>query len=191
MTNGAPYKVCWFVNVGRGFPGVLLRSWVVRWMMPGTVLGDVATSRQLCLAATPSHVGVDVDGLDCSLHSPMAYNRQTRGHGFLSGVALSHHAAVGSGTFLGDVWPLGLDICWSVDSLSTCLTEYYMEKPTFTGAFLSCVRDIMAIMHVPLVESVCQTVMGRIPVHEYMLSSACGLLWPRPIVTGTKCDLFP
>jgi hypothetical protein len=30
---------CWFVEVGRGFLGVLLSSGVLRWRVPGTVLG--------------------------------------------------------------------------------------------------------------------------------------------------------
>jgi hypothetical protein len=33
----------------------------------------------LYLSAKPSHVGVDVDGLACLLHHPMAYNRHMRG----------------------------------------------------------------------------------------------------------------
>jgi hypothetical protein len=52
---------------------------------------DVTLWRRLYLAVKPSHVGVDVDGLACPLHSPMIYNRQTRRQGFLSGVVLSHH----------------------------------------------------------------------------------------------------
>jgi hypothetical protein len=33
--------------------------------MPGTVLGDVGAWHRHYLAAKPSHVGVDVDGLSC------------------------------------------------------------------------------------------------------------------------------
>jgi hypothetical protein len=36
------------------------------------------TFSSACLAAKPSHVGVEVDGLDSHLHQPMAYERQTR-----------------------------------------------------------------------------------------------------------------
>jgi hypothetical protein len=32
----------------------------------------------LYMAAKPSHVGVDVDGLACPLHRPTAYSRQMR-----------------------------------------------------------------------------------------------------------------
>jgi hypothetical protein len=38
--------------------------------MPETVLGDVVVLHQLYLAAKPSHVGVDVDGLAYPLHCP-------------------------------------------------------------------------------------------------------------------------
>jgi hypothetical protein len=78
--------------------------------MPGTVLGDVALWHRLYLAAKPSHMGADVDGLAFPLNHPVAYCRQSWGQNFLSGVALYHHAAVGGGTFLGGVKPLGLDI---------------------------------------------------------------------------------
>jgi hypothetical protein len=56
---------------------------------------------QLYLPAKPSHVGVDVDGLACSLHCLTVCDRQTKGYDFLSGAALSHHTAVGGGAFLG------------------------------------------------------------------------------------------
>jgi hypothetical protein len=74
MTSGAPDKVCRLVKVGGGFLGILLGSWALRWMMSGTVLGDVVASRWLYLAATPSHVGVDVDGLayPCTVLQPVA-----------------------------------------------------------------------------------------------------------------------
>jgi hypothetical protein len=78
--------------------------------MPGMVLGDVALRHRLYLDAKPSHVGVDVDGIACSLHRPTVCNSQRRGQGFLSGATLSRHAAVGSGAFPGDVKPSGLDI---------------------------------------------------------------------------------
>jgi hypothetical protein len=47
----------------------------------------------LYLAAKPSHVGVNVDGLAYPLHRPMACNRQTRGQGLLPGVILSHQCS--------------------------------------------------------------------------------------------------
>jgi hypothetical protein len=78
--------------------------------MPGTVLRDIASWRRLYLVAQPSHVVVDVDGIACPLHRPMACSHQTRGQRFLSGVALSHHAAVGNGAFPRDVKSLGFDI---------------------------------------------------------------------------------
>jgi hypothetical protein len=49
-----------------------------------------------------------------------------------------------------------------------------MEKLTFTRACLSNVRVIMAIMRVPLVELLCQVVMGWISGLEYVPLGACG-----------------
>jgi hypothetical protein len=66
-----------------------------------------------------------------------------------------------------------------------------MEKLAFTRACLSYVRVIIMIMRVSLVESLCQMVMGQILVFEYVLSGACGFLWPRLIASGNKCDHFP
>jgi hypothetical protein len=102
--------------------------------MPEVVLGDVALWRRFYLAAKPSHVGGGRCGWG-SLPSASSYGLQSSVKGtelsvrHLSGAALSHHAAVGSGAFLGGggVKPLGLDIWWSVDRLGTCVTESYME----------------------------------------------------------------
>jgi hypothetical protein len=76
--------------------------------MLGTVLGDIALWHRFYLAAKPSHVGVDVDGLACPLHCPMACSRQTMGQSFLSGAALSHRAAVGNYAFQGGCEAPGL-----------------------------------------------------------------------------------
>jgi hypothetical protein len=57
------------------------------------VLEVGAMRRWLYLSPKSSHVGLDVDELACSLHHCMACNRQTRGHGFLPGVVLSHHCS--------------------------------------------------------------------------------------------------
>jgi hypothetical protein len=43
----------------------------------------------LYLAAKPSHVGVDVDGLACPLHRPMVRTNQMRGQGLPPGVVFS------------------------------------------------------------------------------------------------------
>jgi hypothetical protein len=56
--------------------------------------------------------------------------------------------------------PPGLHIRWSVDRLDTCVIESYMENPAFTRVCLSYVRFSMVIVHVPLVEQLCQAVMG-------------------------------
>jgi ABC-type phosphate transport system permease subunit len=49
-----------------------------------------------------------------------------------------------------------------------------MDKIAFTRKSLSDVRVIMAIMCIPVVELLCQTVMKRIPTLKYLLSSARG-----------------
>jgi hypothetical protein len=46
MTSGAQTRECRFVEVGWGFHGVLLGSrvfWVLRWTMPETSPGEVAS----------------------------------------------------------------------------------------------------------------------------------------------------
>jgi hypothetical protein len=52
-----------------------------------------------------------------------------------------------------------------------------MERPTFTRVGLFDVRVIVVILRVPLVELLCQVVMGWIPTLEYVLPGmrgACG-----------------
>jgi hypothetical protein len=114
----------------------------------------------LYLAAKLSHVVVDVDRLACSLHRPTVYNCQRGGKCCQTGVVLPHHTAEGGSPFPGCVKPPGLDICHGVDRSGTCETKSYME-----------------IMRVPLVDLLCQTVMGWIPALEYQPPSthgACG-----------------
>jgi hypothetical protein len=109
----------------------------------------------LYLAAKPSHVGGDVDGIAYSMHRPMAYICQRCGQSFLTGTAPSCHARVGGGAFLGDLKLPGLDIYRGVDCLDTCETESHMENFAFTRACLFDVRVIMGIMPVPLGELLC------------------------------------
>jgi hypothetical protein len=45
-------------------------------------------------------------------------------------------------------------------------TEQYVEKTTFTRASSSYIRVTMMIMFVPLVELLCQTVIGQIAALE-------------------------
>jgi hypothetical protein len=127
----------------------------------------------LYLVAMTFHVGCDLDELAYSLHRPMVYSSQRGGQIFLSGATPSCNVAVGGGVFPGDAKPLGLDILLGVDCLGTCKTEFYMEKPTLTRACLSDVRVIMAIMPLPLVESLCEVAMGRIPAFKYLMPRAC------------------
>jgi hypothetical protein len=82
---------------------------------------------------------------------------------------------VGDVTFWrgGGAKPPGLDIGHGVDRSGICETESYMEKLTFTRAYLSSIRVIMAIMCVPLVELLCQTMMRWTPALEYLLPGMC------------------
>jgi hypothetical protein len=134
--------------------------------------------------------GADVNELACFLHHPMACSWQTWVQCFLTGAALSCHAAVVGGAFPGGAKPLGLDIYHGVDLASTSKTEPYMEKLAFTWVCLSIVRLIMAIMHVPLMELLCHATMGQVSALEYLLSGECGCLCSFPIVAGIKCRHF-
>jgi hypothetical protein len=62
------------------------------------------------LAAKPSRVGADVDGLAYSLHRPTVCSRQRGDQSFLTGIAPFCHTVVGAGAFLGDAKTPGLDI---------------------------------------------------------------------------------
>jgi hypothetical protein len=110
MAGGALDRGGRFVEAKQGFSGILLGSRAPRWMVPETIIGDIALRHRLYLATKPSHVGVDVDGLAYPMHCPMVYIHQMRGQGFLSDVALVHHAIEGGGAFPGDAKPLSLDI---------------------------------------------------------------------------------
>jgi hypothetical protein len=66
-----------------------------------------------------------------------------------------------------------------------------MEKFAFTRVSLSDARVIMAIMRVPVEELLYQAPTGWISVLKYLLSGACGCLWPCPIVPSIKCRCFP
>jgi hypothetical protein len=57
-----------------------------------------------------------------------------------------------------------------------------MEKLTFTGANLSDVRVIMAIMHVHMEELLCQAATGQILVLECLLLGARGRICLRPFM---------
>jgi hypothetical protein len=48
----------------------------------------------------------------------------------------------------------------------------------------------MVIMHVPMVELLCQVVTRRILVLKYLLSGTRGCLWPCPIAPCIKCHHF-
>jgi hypothetical protein len=62
-----------------------------------------------------------------------------------------------------------------------------MEYIVFTRTCLSFVRVVMVFMSVPLVELLCQTVLVQISALKCRLSSAHGILRPRPISLSNKC----
>jgi hypothetical protein len=108
MASGGPDGERWFVEVGRGFLGILHGSQALKWLVPGWFLE--ASSRRLYLAAKPSQLGVEMDGLARPLHHPMVCSCSMRGQSFLPDAVLSHHTTVGGGTFLRGAKAPGLDI---------------------------------------------------------------------------------
>jgi hypothetical protein len=128
----------------------------------------------LYLDAKPSHVWGNVDGLACSLHFPVVCSRQRGGQSLLTGTTPSCEAAVGSAVFLGDVKPPGLDIIHGIYHLVTCKTESTWRSPPLQTACLSDIRAIMVIMRVPMVESLCQATMGRMPGKIYPILESPG-----------------
>jgi hypothetical protein len=101
---------------------------------------------------------------------------QTRGQSFLLGDVLSRRAVAGGGTLQRDMQPLVLDACGGVDCLGTCIINFYIERMDFTRVCLPYVGIITVSMRVSLAKLPLQTVMGRVPILEYMLSGARGLL---------------
>jgi hypothetical protein len=67
--------------------------------------------------------------------------------------------------------PYGLDLSWG-------------SPPLSGGGSLSDVGVIMMIMHVLMVKSLCQAVMGRVPVLKCLMSGVRGRLWLCPIMLG-------
>jgi hypothetical protein len=53
----------------------------LRWTMPGTILGEVASQSGFTWHPSFPTSGVDVDGLTYPLHRPMAHSCQVRGQG--------------------------------------------------------------------------------------------------------------
>jgi hypothetical protein len=78
-------------------------------------------------------MAVDLDGLPCPLHHPMAYSHQTSGQCFLSGTALSHRAAVGVGVFPGGVKPRASIFCGVLTVWVPVLPNFTWSKPFLLG----------------------------------------------------------
>jgi hypothetical protein len=90
------------------------------------VVSDVR--HRLYLAAKPSHVGVDMDGLvypPPPPHHPTTCSHQTRGHSLLPGAVLSCRYS-GQWCLSGGCEALGLGYWWRVDYVDTCTTKSYM-----------------------------------------------------------------
>jgi hypothetical protein len=66
------------------------------------------------------------------------------------------------------------------------LTGSFMKNPTLIRASLSDVRVIMVIMHVLVVDLLCQAVMGWILVIMCILPGACGRLRLRLVLPAIK-----
>jgi hypothetical protein len=130
-----------------------------------------------------------MDRLACPYSDLWPAAIQTRGQSFLPGAIMSHHAEVGSGTLQGDKQPLVLDACGRVDSLDTCIIDFYIEHMDFTWVCLSYTGIIMVRMRVSLAKLPLQTVMGQVPALVYMLLGVRGLLQPCLISSSNEC--FP
>jgi hypothetical protein len=94
--------------------------------MPRMALVDISSRRWLYLAAKPSHMGVDVDGL-ANPYTVLWLVAVRQGDRAACQVMSCPNIAVGCGAFPGDAKPMSLDIWWSVDCLDTRATESYME----------------------------------------------------------------
>jgi hypothetical protein len=82
--------------------------------------------------------------------------------------------AVGGGIFQGDAKPPGLGILCGVDRLGTCKTKSYMEKPAFTRHDYPTSELSWLLCMYPLVEWLCQVMMGWISALENLLQGARG-----------------
>jgi hypothetical protein len=56
---------------------------------------------------------------------------QIMGQGAIAGSVLSCHVRMVGDALLGGTQPLTLDICESIDYLSTCITNFYIEYAAF------------------------------------------------------------
>jgi hypothetical protein len=90
---------------------------------------------------------------------------------------------------------LGLDIYHGVDRPGPRWIGSFVKKPTFTRACLFSVRVVVEIMHVPLVDYLCQAQMEWIPALKCLLPRARGCLQSCLIIqvfnATTFCGLGP
>jgi hypothetical protein len=95
------------------------------------------------------------------------------------------------GALLGDARPLNSGSCGGADYLGTYIIDFYIGHMVFTRVCFPYTRFVMVCMCVLLVKLPFQTVMGRVPVLEYMLSGAHGFLRPCLISSGNECFCPP
>jgi hypothetical protein len=86
------------------------------------------------LVAKSFHVGVDVDGLACSLHRSKVYEWQTRGLCCLTGAVVSRRSAVGGGPLFRGAKPPFLDILLAFTK--TCLFDKKLSWDGFLLEYL-------------------------------------------------------
>jgi hypothetical protein len=113
---------------------------------------DIVSWWRSYLVSKSSNAGDSVDGPACPLHCPTARSHQTRGQGFLPGIVLSRHAAVGGGALLGDTQPLVWGSCRDVDCLGTCITDFYIGCMVFTKICLPHIGIVTVHMRVFMVK---------------------------------------
>jgi hypothetical protein len=93
----------------------------------------------LYFSSNLANVRIDVDGLACPVHRPIACDHQTRGQGLMLGVVFSHHCSGVVANLLG-MWS---SRAWIFDGVSTVwmpvLLNLRWSKSSFTrGTLILC-----------------------------------------------------
>jgi hypothetical protein len=152
MTSGFRLEIDGSSRLVGGFHNVWACSrvfLVMRWMILEKVLGVAALWDQLCFAAKflwwPIWMGYLVPYFD---QGPVVI--QIRGQGALPGSILSHRVRMVGDALLGGTQPLTLDPFETIDCLSTCITDFYIEYVAFYhGTFTLCEGCYGAYMCIP------------------------------------------
>jgi hypothetical protein len=172
----------------------LLDSQASTWLAPRTVLGVAITL--LYFAWLLSFLTWGLYGR-ASLPSTPAYRLWLLGMGTEPSDRCCSVPSYHTGrryfwsSFWGGAKPLGRASWHGVEHTGRWWTESLMKKHVFTRACLSDVKVIIVIMCVSVVEFLCQETTEWIPVLKYLVSGACGRLWPCIVISGIKCRRFP